>query len=210
MRISTPIEELNIDELNNIVKTSKENLKESLKKERDKKTKWLDDKSLYYIANNSTCCGDYSPCIFDFLYILERLKNKTYGDEKDYEDTFEESLKIRIEISEQISKMKEVPAFDTECHIESIYLDRCTSILNFIRKVIFKQNKYRLVFHNNKCDYNNNYYKSKKISFSKKIILLEVFTFLLSILLSSTGLMIFDFFAILITLIIITINYISD
>lgn len=203
MKNSTPIEELNVEELKDIIELSKRDIKRKLEDKRKERVEELNDKSLYQISNGGS---GYLPCIFDFSYILERLKTETIGDRHERRETVEESLKIRVEILEQISKMKEVPAFDTECHIESIY----TNFVSWIRYLFFGGIAYRLVFHDNKTDYNKFYYKKQgKFSFLQKLVLLEAFMFLFSILLSNTILVTFDFVAILITLIFITLGYIG-
>lgn len=201
MKNQTPTSELGIEELNNIVKATKQQIEDKQFEKRKEQIKKLNSKSLYQLSNNLTdkVWNDYEPYIFDFGYILERLNKEVYGDEDKNERTFEESLRIRVEISEQISQMKEVPAFDTECHIESRYLGRYTSIKSFICKKILGQRKYRLVFHNKKMDYREKCYKKqKRFSFSQKIVILELFIILLSIVLSNEVLLFMDILFILV------------
>lgn len=210
----TPITELNIEELSNIVKATKQEIENSKIEMRNEQIKFLNSRSLYELSNNVEryiFSVAYKPYIFDFGYILERLKKKALGDENKRDKTYEESLRIRIDVSEQISKMKEIPAFDTECHIESNNINKCTNIKSFIYKRIFGHKKYRLVFHNKKMDYDiHEYIKSKKFSDIQKIALFEGFLLILSIILSNVVLSGWTFFAILSSLVVITINYIIN
>lgn len=194
MRNSTPIAELDIQELNNILKELQEkltkNLSDNIEYMRNENIKYLDRHSLDCIANN----GYYEPYNFDLGYIIERLKKDSSM------DTNEESLCIKIDLSEQISKMKNIPPFDTECHIESNNEKKCTSFWNFILKNFLGQKKYRLVFHNNKMDYSKTYYETKRIPFDKFLVYSEIFIFLFSILSSNVLLSVIDIFAIICTL----------
>lgn len=205
MRNSTPIAELDIQELNNILKELQEkltkNLSDNIEYMRNENIKYLDRHSLDCIANN----GHYEPYNFDLGYIIERLKKDSSM------DTNEESLRIKIDLSEQISKMKNIPPFGTECHIESNDEKKCTSFWSFILKNFLRQKKYRLVFHNNKMDYSKTYYYgTKRISFDKFLVYFEIFIFLLSILSSNGLLFVIDVFTIIGTLICMTlIKYFS-
>lgn len=214
MRNQTPITELDIEQLNNVIKTTRQEIENKKSEIRNEKVKFLNSKTLCELSNKVeeyTCLVEYKPYIFDFLYILERLKEKVPGDEIKGFGTYEESLRIRIEVLEQISKMKEIPAFDTECHIESRYLGKCTSIKSFIQKSIFGQKKYRLIFHNKKADYDSLLYiKPEKISGIQKIALLELFIFILSFAVSNAIFLALDFFAILITAIVAILMYLFD
>lgn len=86
--------------------------------------------------------------------VIERIKGKNESDNS------EESLKVKMDLLEQLYKMKNVPQFCEECHIESDKFDRCTSIGSFIRKNIFRKKKYRLVFHGREAKYEEAVYKT--------------------------------------------------
>lgn len=214
MRNQTPITELDIEQLRNVIKTTKQEIENKKIEMRNEKVKLLNNRTLCELSNNVeeyTWLVDYKPYIFDFGYILERLKEKAPGDESKGFGTYEESLRIRIEVLEQISKMKEIPAFDTECHIESRYLGKCTSIKSFIQKSIFGQKKYRLIFHNKKADYDSLLYiKPEKFSGIQKIALLELFIFILSFTVLNAIFLALDFFVILITAIVAIVIYLVD
>lgn len=63
MKNSTPIEELNVEELKDIIELSKRDIKRKLEDKRKERVEELNDKSLYQISNGGS---GYLPCIFDF------------------------------------------------------------------------------------------------------------------------------------------------
>lgn len=177
MEKSIPIEEFNIKEkLNRALRRAKEIHIECIDKKRDKKIELLEQRSLDNIANTMTYYNDcYAPCIMDFAYILNRIKNESVI------DNCEESLQVKIDIAEQLSKMKKVPSPNTECHIESKYLDKCTSFKSYIMKKFFNQRKYKIIFHNKIATYDNIFYeKRKKFNSLNLLIFTEVIIFLLA------------------------------
>ena len=88
--------------------------------------------------------------LFPFSYILDRLNDL----EKD-NDSY--SLQVKESIVEQLSKMKEVPDFNTICHIESTKLNKNSSIIQFVRKLFIRQKRYKLIFHNKNVDLSKEY-----------------------------------------------------
>lgn len=159
-RKKTPVSELNLD---SSIQKIKNEILEKQEKVRDKRKEELDDISLEKIANEIySDYGEYNytPYLLDFGMVLDRIK----GDNR--HDFLEDSLKVKIDLLEQISKLKYVPPLDEECHIESDKWNKCTSLWSFIRKNILRQKKYRLIFHGKEADYK----KEKYSTFIGKII----------------------------------------
>lgn len=138
----TPISELSLD--SSIEKVRNKLLEEKEKVRNDLK-EIVDNIPLERLANYNNFY--YSPYLLDFGIVLERIK----GDNA--RDAFEESLKVKADLLEQLSKMEYVPSFNEECHIESNEWNKCTSIASFIRKNIFRKKKYRLIFHGKEASY---------------------------------------------------------
>lgn len=142
MKKTTPVEELNIEKIANNIKVNKDRIQEE---SRRKYKEELDKLSLYGITEG------YDVYLFPFSYVLDRLNN-------DFEnDKSLTNLQIKEDIVEQLSKMGEVPDFDTICHIESIKLNINSSVIQFIQKVFTRQKKYKIVFHNKNIDLNKKY-----------------------------------------------------
>lgn len=159
-RKRTPVSELNLD---SSIQKIKDDLLEKQERVRNERIEDLESISLEKIANEIySDYGeyDYTPYLLDFGMVLDRIK----GDNR--HDAFEDSLKVKMDLLEQISKMKYVPPFNTECHIESDKWNKCTSLWSFIRKNILRQKKYRLIFHGKEADYK----KEKYSTFIGKII----------------------------------------
>lgn len=138
---TTPVEELNIERITNSIKKHQEMIEED---NRRKYKKELDGLNLYSIVNR------HEIYLFPFSYILDRLNDL----EKD-NDSY--SLQVKEGIVEQLSKMKEVPDFNTICHIESTDIDKNSSIIQFVRKLFIRQKSYKLIFHNKNVDLSKEY-----------------------------------------------------
>lgn len=191
MRGAIPIEELNIKDFTKILKEVKELQDDKLEKKQKDFIKDLDKLSLNDIANYKYCV--YKPILFNFGYILNRMKSDLVNDS----DT--ESLQIKLDIAEQLSNLEQVPSLNTECHIESRYLDKNTSFKSFILKTFFGQRKYKLIFHKEEATFDEMYYKKYNKGFKDTVVLLEFMLLILSILLRSA-----EFLAIMYLVIIIT------
>ncbi len=154
MRGITPVEELNIKEISkNIKNTYDEKINKAAEENRNRNIEELKYLSLDSIANNTRGISCYSPYLFDFEFIMDRLKN-------DYDmDKRIESIEVKSDIAKQLEKMKTVPSFSTECHIESKYGLNCSSLKSFVLKNIFRQKKYRLVFHDRDATFDEKYCK---------------------------------------------------
>lgn len=153
MRKSTPVEELGIKELANNLNEIHEKM-ETDKREEDRNHNIEEIKyiSLESIANNKNGI-EYRPYLVDFGFIMDRIKN-------DYKvDRGLESVRIKTDIANQLAKMKSVPPFSTECHIESRYGLLCTNIKSFVLKNIFRQKEYRLIFHGRDATFKEKYCK---------------------------------------------------
>ncbi len=155
MRETTPVEELNIKEIRNNLKKEQD---ERIEEKRRNIIRIKDKYSLYEIANN-TCGGYNRPFLVDFKFIMERIQNDLEIDKND------ESLQVKLDITEQLEKMSELPSFKTSCYIESRDVFKSTSIVNFIRKFIFRQKKYRIVFYNKEAKFDEQYYKVNNLPF---------------------------------------------
>lgn len=151
-RKTMPVGELNLDESIDMIKS------ELLEKKEEKRSifieRVIDNVSLYELANYTTYECTYAPYLLDFGIVIERIKGKNETDNS------EESLKVKMDLLEQLSKMENVPQFCEECHIESDKFNKCTSISSFIRKNIFRKKKYRLVFHGREAKYEETLYKT--------------------------------------------------
>lgn len=201
MREMMPIGEINVEEITRNTKKYREKLLEKRDEALKEKIDKLNLISLNNLANNRVE-GVYMPYLLDLKLVLERIKgNSRY-------DTDFESLQIKIDLIEQISKMKEIPSLDTECHIESKYIKKNTSIKGLIFKKIFKQNKYKLVFHGKEATFDKQLYK---VSLKKRLFALMCLEILLSILSLMSGvfatiLFIASIFIMLLTMYIIEFN----
>lgn len=173
MRDSMPIGEIDIDEFNENLKKYQKELLENREEIYKDKIDRLNRTNLNAFANNLQD-GVYAPYLLEFGLLLNILNNNNRVQVHDIE-----SLKIKVDVLEQILKMKTLPPFSIECHIESNDIDKCTSIKSLIEKKIFKNRKYRLVFHRKEATFEEKYFKSKlKI----KVALLVIFGVILSIL----------------------------
>lgn len=144
---------------NNIdFKAIKENTRLSLLEEQSRKRKIhrkkIDNKSLEEITKCEGYYG-YTPYLIDFETILERVKSENKVDNN------ENSLKIKMDLAEQLSKMKKYPPLDTICHIESDDYNKSTRLRYWFLKRVLFQRKYRIVFHKNITDFDNMFYNYK-------------------------------------------------
>lgn len=167
MRDSMPIGEINVDEIVENAKKYQETLSERKKELHKDKINALNKTSLSKLANNEIN-GRYAPFLLEFGLLLNKLKDNDNCNDID-------SLQIRIDITEQILKMKKVPPFSTECHIESKDPDKCTSVKSLISKKLFRQKKYKLIFHRREATFEDEYFKS---NIKKKVSLLAIFEFI--------------------------------
>ncbi len=173
MRGVTPVEEISVKEIaENINKIYDEKRANQIKKRRAYSIEKLEQLSLAQIANNmqKSCYlpYDYLPYLVDFEFIMDRLKN-------DYDiDKGIESFEVKSDIVNQLKKMKSIPPFSTECHIESKYGLRCRSLKSFVLKNILRQKKYRLVFHNRDATFEHEYCKKDVKQFLYTLIFLIV------------------------------------
>ena len=159
MRKTTPVEEFNIKEI--IKKLEKKQdaiVFEVFEEKRRNIIRKINNLSLYKIFNN-TEEGCNRPYLIDFEFIMDRLQ-KDLEIDQDYE-----SIKVKLDITEQLEKMKKLPSFKTSCYIESRDVFKSTSIINFIRKFIFRHKKYRIVFHNKEAKFDEQYYKVNNLPF---------------------------------------------
>lgn len=171
MRNSTPIGEINVDEINENLKKYQKELLEKRNEIYKEKIDRLNRTNLNVFANNIQD-GVYAPYLLEFGLLLNILNDNNRAHDI-------EALKIKVDVLEQILKMKTLPPFSIECHIESNDIDKCTSIKSLIEKKIFKNRKYKLVFHRKEATFEEKYFKSKlKI----KVALLVIFGVILSIL----------------------------
>lgn len=138
MEKTTPVEELNIERIANSIKRNQEKIEEAARR---KYKKELDGLNLYSIVNR------HKIYLFPFSYLLDRL-----NDLKKDNDAY--SLEVKEDIVEQLSKMKEVPDFNTICHIESTKINKNSSIIQFVRKLFIRPKRYKLIFHNKNIDLN--------------------------------------------------------
>lgn len=167
MRGTIPVEEFNIKEISdNIKKKQDEKLAEIKEENRQFLIKKLEYFSLDEIANNINSDNSYQPYLVDFAIIMNRLQNDLEVD-KDIE-----AMQVKVDILNQLSKMKKLPPLNTECHIESKYCMRCRSLKSFLLKSIFRKKKYRLVFHRKEATFDEEFCKINHISFFGTIILL--------------------------------------
>lgn len=171
MRDSTPIGEINVDEINENLKKYQNELLEKRNEIYKEKIDKLSKTSLSVFANNLQE-GEYAPYLLEFGLLLNILKDNNRAHDI-------ESLKIKVDILEQLLEMKTLPPFNIECHIESNDVNKCTSIKSLIDKKIFKKRKYRLVFHRKEATFEDKYFKSK---LKAKVVLLAIFGSVLSIL----------------------------
>lgn len=195
MRSLMPVSEINVEEIAQKTKKYREKLLEKREDKLKEKIKNLNLKSLALLANNEEY-NVYSPYLLDFKFVLDRIKHNKEIDR----DT--ESSQIKIDIAEQLLKMKKIPSLDTECHIESRKIDNNTSIKSLILKKLFRQRKYRLVFHGREATFENYLYK---VSLRKRLFTLacfEIVIFILSFVFSSSFLLEFSIFLMLLTIII--------
>lgn len=171
MKDSMPIGEINVDEIIENAKKYRKTLLNLKKEEHKEKIEELNETDLISFTNNKSD-GVYKPYLLEFGLLLNRLKDKdgVYNMKE---------LQIRIDIIEQILKMKNVPPFSTECHIESKDIDKCTSIKSLVLKKIFGDNKYRLIFHKREATFQDKYFKS---NIKTKFTLLTISEFILLIL----------------------------
>lgn len=169
MRETTPVSEINIEEIRNNVKKNQDEIKSKyLEEKRNNIIQEIDDLSLADISNNTiNSCN--RPYLVDLAFIIDRLKNDLEVD-KNFE-----SMQVKLDITDQLSKMKELPSFKTECHIESNQCTKSTSIISFIRKFVFRQKKYRIIFHAKEAKFNEEYYKVNNIPFICILILMLAF-----------------------------------
>lgn len=159
MRETTPVSEINIEEIrDNVKKNQDEIMSKYLEEKRNNIIERIKCLSLYNISNNvvNECNRPY---LVDFAFIMNRLKN-----DLEVDNNFE-SMQVKLDITDQLSKMKELPSFKTECHIESNQALKSTSIINFIRKFVFRQKKYRIIFHRSEAKFDKVYYKVNNIPF---------------------------------------------
>ncbi len=154
MRKTTPVEEFNIKEIKqNLEKKQDEMILENLKQKREKIIRKIWYLSLNEIANNNR------PYLVDFEFIMNRIINDVKVDQDI------ESIQVKLDITEQLEKMKVLPSLKTECYIEGKKLGKCTNITSFIRKFIFRQKKYRIIFHNKEARFSQQYYRINNLLF---------------------------------------------
>lgn len=169
MRESTPISEINIEEIRNNVKKNQDEMKSKyLEEKRNNIIKKINDLSLADISNNLIEFRN-RPYLIEFAFIIDRLENDLEVD-KNFE-----AMQVKLDICDQLAKMKELPPFNTECHIESKLWDRSTSISSFIRKFVFRQKKYRIIFHGSEAKFDKEYYEENNILFICILILMLAF-----------------------------------
>lgn len=169
MRKSTPVSEINIEEIRNNVKKNQDEIKSKyLEEKRNNIIQEIDNLSLVYISNN-TIDSCNRPYLVDLAFIIDRLKNDLEVD-KNFE-----AMQVKLDITDQLSKMKELPSFKTECHIESNQILKSTSIISFIRKFVFRQKKYRIIFHRNEAKFDKEYYEMNNIPFICMLMLMLAF-----------------------------------
>ncbi len=196
MRNTTPIGEINVDQIMENAKRSEAKLLEKRKNLFNEKIQELNGLSLSSLANNSEGYLDkYKPYILDFGIVLNKIKGDFVVDMNN------ESLQIKIDIINQLKKMKNVPSFSTECHIESNDIKRCTTLRSLILKKLFRQKKYRLIFHNREATFNKKYYN--KLDIKMRLIFLalaEIAMFIASIITGSNFLFNFSLVLMIINL----------
>lgn len=169
MKKSTPVSEINIEEIRNKIEKDKDEIKSKcLEKKRNNIIQKIDSLSLVDISNNTV--GSYNrPYLFDLAFIINRLKSDLEVDKNI------ESMQVKLDITDQLSKMKKLPSFKTECHIESNQCIKSTSIISFIRKFVFRQKKYRIIFHRNEAKFDKEYYEVNNLPFQCILILILAF-----------------------------------
>lgn len=184
MREPMPIGEINVDEINENLKKYQETLLERRKEAYDERINRLNEASLSVFANNLNdekhipyllqYDGKYAPYLLQFGFLLNILKDNN----RDFDI---ESLQVKVDIIEQILKMKSLPSFNIECHIESKDVDKYTSIKSLIEKKIFGQRKYRLVFHKKEATFEEKYFKSNVKTKLGLLAMSEIILLLISI-----------------------------
>lgn len=115
----------------------------------------LKSKTLYGIANHmnrENLEAYYQPYLIDFKTLLERLQ------ENENDNLFEEELKIKLDLIEQISKMKDLPNPNTICHIESNSLSNSSRFRYFLKKFFFIHKKYKIIFHSKHTNLEDKFY----------------------------------------------------
>lgn len=179
MKKLIPAEEINIQELKNCSKRSYEKLQKRIEQEREEDIKEKRETvylcKLLDLAENTDCNDKYSPYLLDFKTVLYKINDDIESDRNN------KSLKIRIDISKQLLKMKKIPSLDTECHIESKDVKKSTNLINFIIKKFFIRGKYRLVFHGKKATFSKEFYKSHLRADILILKILTLFLFVISL-----------------------------
>lgn len=170
--------EIGMEEVNESIYALREKILKEEKEKRkalfEKNLKDLNKISLCNLANNNS--GEesykrYEPYLIPFEELLERIKGKNELDSSD------EDKKVRLDLAEQLSKMKKYPPLDTLCHIESY--KKYSEFRHWVARCIFKKRKYKIIFHDKNVKFEDIYYVKETSKTKAWIIFLTVIFFIM-------------------------------